>query len=205
MQIRLVENLELSRCPHCFVDKPNLVAMQGFETTDHKNNNHRFWGVYECKCCGGLILASSPKSRGEVKEIYPKGTEIDPTIPARAREYLRQARESIHSPAGSVILSASAVDAMLKKKGYSEGSLFNRINKAKEEHLITDSMADWAHEVRLDANEQRHDEESVPLPNEDDARRILDFALALAQFLFVLPARIQRGLSGDATKKEPEE
>ena len=56
-------------------------------------------------------------------------------------------------------------------------------------------MAKWAHEVRLDANEPRHAEEEVSLPDEADARKCVDFVLALGQFLFVLPARVQRGLA----------
>ena len=46
---------------------------------------------------------------------------------------------------------------MLKKKEYKKGSLYSRIDKAAEDHLITEEMAKWAHEVRLDSNEPRHD------------------------------------------------
>jgi hypothetical protein len=51
----------------------------------------------------------------------------------------------------------------------------------------------WAHEVRLDANDQRHADESAPLPSEADAKKAIEFAQALAQFLFVLPALVTRG------------
>ena len=43
---------------------------------------------------------------------------------------------------------------MLKAKDYTEGSLYSRIDKAVEDRLITKEMAAWAHEVRLDANDQ---------------------------------------------------
>ena len=91
------------------------------------------------------------------------------------------------------MLAASAVDAMLKEKGYRDGNLNGRIKKAAENHLITEEMAIWAHEIRLDANDQRHADESAPLPSEVDASKVIEFASALAQFLFVLPARVQRG------------
>jgi hypothetical protein len=97
------------------------------------------------------------------------------------------------------MLAASAVDSMLKIKGYKEGSLYARIEKAVEDQLITKEMATWAHEVRLDANDQRHVDEAAVLPTPEDAKRAIDFALALAQFLFVLPAQVQRGI--DAAKK----
>jgi hypothetical protein len=43
------------------------------------------------------------------------------------------------------MLAASAVDSMLKDKGYKEGSLYKRIDTAAADHLITDGMAQWAH------------------------------------------------------------
>jgi len=98
------------------------------------------------------------------------------------------------------MLAASSVDAMLKAKGHKEGSLYSRINQAAKDHLITEDMAKWAHEVRLEANEPRHADEAMPLPSEEDARKCIDFVLALGQFLFVLPARVQRGLA-EAEKK----
>jgi hypothetical protein len=99
------------------------------------------------------------------------------------------------------MLAASAVDAMLKEKGLKDGSLYNRIEQAAANHLITPGMAEWAHEVRLDANDQRHADENAPLPTSDDAQRIVEFASALAEFLFVLPARVQRGR--EAAQKPP--
>lgn len=96
------------------------------------------------------------------------------------------------------MLTASSVDAMLKAKGYTEGSLYSRIDKAAADHLITADMAHWAHAVRLDANDQRHADEAADLPSEVDARRCIDFASALGQFLFTLPARVKKGLAGPA-------
>ena len=92
------------------------------------------------------------------------------------------------------MLAASAVDAMLKHRGLTEGSLYVRIEKAVEEHLITAEMSKWAHAVRLDANDQRHADQAASLPTEADAQRSIDFAAALGEILFVLPARVERGL-----------
>ena len=96
------------------------------------------------------------------------------------------------------MLCASSVDAMLKAKKYVEGSLYSRIDKASEDRIITDDMAKWAHQVRLEANDQRHADDTMPLPDEDEARLCIDFALALADFLFVLPAKVTRGLTDSA-------
>ena len=55
-------------------------------------------------------------------------------------------------------------------------------------------MGTWAHHIRLDANDQRHADEDASLPSTADAQRAIEFAKALAEFLFVLPARVQRGI-----------
>ena len=96
-------------------------------------------------------------------------------------------------------MSAAAIDAMLKNRGLTTGSLYERIDKAAETHLITLDMAKWAHQVRLDANDQRHADEEAPLPVKEDAERCFRFAVALAEVLFVLPARVTRGI--EETKK----
>jgi hypothetical protein len=54
-------------------------------------------------------------------------------------------------------------------------------------------VGDWAHDVRLDANDQRHADLAAIPPTFEDAKRCLEFAKALADILFVLPARVTRG------------
>lgn len=190
----LEAQLQLERCPHCGVDRPTLGTTAQFETRTYSGGNRRFWRVYICSRCGGPIIAGSKDPGGAISGIYPAPTQVDESIPEPARSYLTQAINSMCAPAGSVMLSASSVDAMLKAKDYRDGSLYSRIDKAKDDHLITEEMALWAHEVRLDSNEPRHADDSKPLPTEEDARKSIDFVLALGQFLFVLPTRVKRGL-----------
>jgi DNA-directed RNA polymerase subunit RPC12/RpoP len=191
---RLGNQLDLVRCPHCNVDQPNLQNLQQFDTSDYGGHNRRIWRVYKCARCGGVVTAASAGVDQLVTEVYPEATSVDGALPDRARSYLEQALNSLHAPAGAVMLAASAVDAMLKARGFKEGSMYRRIEQAAEAHLITQEMARWAHEVRLDANDQRHADEEAAMPSSADATRVTDFAIALGQFMFVLPARVQRGL-----------
>ena len=191
----LATQLSLDRCPHCNVDKPTLAHCSTVETADYTLMLRRVWRLYNCRGCGGVVSAWAYTADGEVVEIFPSGVDVDATIPDRAREYLNQAVNSLSSPSGAVMLAASAVDAMLKAKNLKEGSLYSRIDKAAKDHLITSDMAMWAHEVRLDANDERHSDESAAMPNTIDAKRCVDFALALAQFMFVLPAKVQSGIA----------
>jgi len=141
-----------------------------------------------------LCAASSSDPSHIVTAQYPKSEALDHSaIPSRALEYLNQAIESIHSPAASVVVAASAVGAMLKAKGYEDGSLYSRIGRAVDDHLITKQMREWANEIRLDPSDQRHADDIATLPTGPDAQRIIDFAKALAQFLFILPAMVDKG------------
>jgi len=151
------------------------------------------------------VTASAQEWARTVIEMFPSQVEADEAIPSKARDYLNQAMDSVQSPAGAVMLAASAVDEMLKQKGYKEGKLYPRIKKAEKEHLITKEMARWAHQVRLDANDQRHADENTNLPNEEDAKKSVGFANALAEFLFVLPSRVTKGLEETNIESETEE
>lgn len=191
----------LERCPHCSINKPYMPLLaNAIDTTDHANGNKRTWCFYKCSNCGGVVTAAAQQKGYEATEIYPTPRSVDDAIPDRAKEYLKQAIDSIHAPSGAVMLAASSVDAMLKEKTYKSGSLYQRIEKAVEDNLITSEMAKWAHEVRLDANDQRHADNNVSLPTEADAKRVIDFVTALAQFLFVLPQMVKRGIA-DASEK----
>ena len=201
--IRLQEHLRLERCPHCGVDRPNLSKVWETNTTNSEKTNKRLWRFYVCARCGGVTTAYANEPDDYTDGIFPydEGKESK-DIPQKPRAFLEQAIASIHAPAGAVMLAASSVDAMLKEKGYIEGSLYARIDKAANDHLITDAMAKWAHRVRLDANDQRHADQSAPLPTEEDAKRSIQFTRALAEFLFILPAWVEAGLAATQEEKK---
>jgi hypothetical protein len=200
---KLSDDLEVARCPHCRVDKPNLPMLHQMETHSHGGENRRRWRVYACKRCGGVVVAWGAEFGGPVAQVFPEVAGVAEEIPERARSYLEQANSSLHAPAGAVMLAAASVDEMLKEKGLAEGSLDARIKKAVEDHLITSEMAKWAHEVRLDANDQRHADRKATLPTEGDAKRVVDFTSALGSFLFVLPARVTRGIAAAESSASP--
>jgi len=194
-------DLALSRCPHCNIADPMLVNSGG-EFTTQGRGGHRQWSLFACRTCGGAVMAGTKHGSPLVMECYPRIEELHAAVPQRPCEYLRQAAESLGQPAASIAVSAAAVDAMLKEKGLSHGSLKDRIDQAAASHLITDGMKQWAHQIRLDANDQRYAAYPAALPTREDARRCLDFAIALADFLYVLPARVTRGIQQSAPQPQ---
>jgi hypothetical protein len=113
-------------------------------------------------------------------------------LPERAKRFLQQATESRHAPDGALMLAASSIDAMLKEKGYVKEGLYTRIEQAFSEGLLTAEMRDWAHEIRLSANEPRHADDKFEGASSNDADQVIQFAKALDQYLFELPAKVQK-------------
>ena len=136
-----------------------------------------------------------------MREIFPVPKKVDSDLPDKAASFLQQALECLHAPSGAIMLCASSVDAMLKEKNLKSGSLYSRIETAAKKNLITEEMSAWAHDVRLDANDERHAEDNVPIPTVEDAKKCIEFTEALGKFLFVLPKMVERGRA--AAKPKP--
>lgn len=157
----------------------------------------KYWGAYSCRSCGGVTTASANwtvHNRFNVDELYPAPKKAHDDIPEPARTFLQQAYDVLHAPDAAAVMAGSAVDAMLKAHKYVQGSLYSRIDQALEDNLLTKSMAEWAHSVRLGSNRPRHADKEKPHVAPAEARQAVDFAEALGNFLFVLTARINRGV-----------
>lgn len=199
----LGERWQAERCPHCQIHRPNLSKLCEVSTYEDRRYPGRVWGIFICANCGGVALVAKQAffmSDGWMSSpmaaiMYPSVASVSDSIPDRARKYLAQAIEGLAQPDAAVVMAGSAVDAMLKAKDLKEGSVYSRIKQATDANIITQSMADWADEVRLAANEQRHADENFEHCTVEEAKRLVEFALALGEFLFVLPARIERGRS----------
>jgi len=133
--------------------------------------------------------------------LFPDAKTAHEDIPEPARTSLQEAYETLHAPDAAAVMAGSAVDAMLKARGLETGNLYTRIDEALASNLLTKGMADWAHEVRLGSNRPRHADQERPHVSPEEAKQSVEFADALGNFLFVLTARVNRGLK-EATGAE---
>jgi Domain of unknown function (DUF4145) len=197
---------EIGRCPHYSIAKPNMIRAWGSQGATKRTDGGppTWWGAYVCLSCGGLVALNGRPAGNEfvVADIFPLSKSAHEDLPERARKYLQQAYETLHAPDAAAVMAGSAVDAMLKAKNCDKGSLYERIDKVLADNVLTKGMADWAHEERLGSNRPRHADEKNPHVSPDEATQSVEFAEALGNFLFVLTARIDRGLKA-ATGKTP--
>ena len=197
----LTENLvDVPRCPHCGVAYPQLVRLwHSNDPLPRSTPGPRSrWAIYRCTSCGDIVSAkgipNGPRFEDLVIEIFPAPKQAHEDIPQIPRHFLQQAYQTLHAPDAAAVMAGSAVDTMLKQLGYSEGTLYSRIDKAVQDHLLTQDMGDWAHEVRLGSNRPRHADKENPHVLPDEAKQSVEFAEALANFLFVLKAKVSKGI-----------
>lgn len=167
----------------------------------------QIWGIYRCTSCGSCVLARGKENEqavnADIVEVIPTPKEAHSDIPEPARTFLQQAYQTTHAPDAAVMTAGSAVDAMLKQLGYRDGSVYTRINKAVEEHKLTEGMGAWAHEVRLGSNRPRHADEEKPHATAGEARQSVEFVEALGYFLFVLTKQVERGTAAAREAGKP--
>jgi hypothetical protein len=207
----LANHLKISRCPHCSISNPNLSGViSEFSTTEYNYSNLRYWRVYICGRCGGVVTAYCTDESRQVVKFYPEIETVNEALPPKVRTFMQQAIDSAFAPAGAVMLCASAIDTMFKDKGYMDGGLYSRINQAVADGLIPEKMETWAHGVRLYANDQRPSDFATSLPTVDEAKQTIEFTRALGEYLFVLPLKVEKGIESmkiqkDNLKDNPEE
>jgi Domain of unknown function (DUF4145) len=197
----IVDSLgKIERCPHCGIANPLMIKQ--WSDIIHGANRVRGqgWGAYACSSCGCVVVACGFPDGKSIDSsspwrFFPESRVAHEDIPSVARKFLQQAIDTLHAPDAAAVMAGSAVDAMLKNQGYTRGSLYSRIDQAVSDHILTQGMADWAHSVRLGSNRPRHADENEPHVSEDEAKQSVEFAEALGNFLFVLAAKIERGIA----------
>lgn len=193
---------QVGRCPHCSVASPHLqrVWSDKFYTQGKTG-----WAAYRCDSCKAVVVALMHRI-GERQMLatmmWPEPQVAHEDIPEPARTFLQQAYETLHAPDAAAVMAGSAVDGMLKAHGLNDGSLYSRIDTALEQNILTQGMADWAHSVRLGSNRPRHADIENPHVSPDEAKQSVEFAEALGSFLFVLTAKINRGIEAAAAAEK---
>jgi Domain of unknown function (DUF4145) len=189
---------DMDRCPHCSIAAPNLIrAWASLGPTSRGDGGPQtWWGAYHCQSCGSITTVSGQPVGNDFANLkmFPAAKSAHEDIPPGARKFLQQAYETLHAPDAAAVMAGSSVDAMLKHLKYAKGSLYERIDQALTDNLLTKGRADWAHEVRLGSNRPRHADQDQPNVSPSEATQSVEFAEALGNFLFVLTARIERGL-----------
>lgn len=150
----------------------NLRNVAGRKVASYNRDKHDFpFG-------DDRVLSIFPQVAGEVPSDCP---------PAVERFYLQglmNLASENWDAAGAMFRKTLDVATKIIAPDKRNENLYNRINALVSDGLLTRSMGDWSHELRLDGNDAVHDEEPE---TSDDAHVMQKFAEAFLRYAFTLP------------------
>lgn len=139
-----------------------------------------------------------------VRAVFPAPSlpTVPNDVPANIGKTFVEAKHNLNpgshgSPETCEILCRKVLDTATKRLKPDIGNFNARINALKEEGVITPAMADWAHIVRIDANESTHTEEET---TRESAQELLNFTETFLLYAFTLPAMVSNRRNGDGNE-----
>jgi len=196
-------------CPHCGTRKAGFqFACFWFQREiSHFGNSLAICAV----CDLGLLLftadtgssrhadlvnttgISFPGERFRILKTWPQAAieapdHVPPNVSAFYGQGLENYSASRFDAAGAMFRKSLDVATRILDEFSRSIRLFQRIEKLFDAGLITSSMRDWSHEIRLDGNDAVHDDEPETA---EDALATLKFTEAFLTYTFSLPAMVQ--------------
>ena len=196
-------------CWHCgvragmeLVGKPQRSKMETEDPT--------FWfALMACRECGwpsiclleGEKVDYPPSEAFKAEERYlphtwlplrPMGKEYE-DVPKDIASAASEAYScfSINANRAAVLMARTAIEATAKDKQITDGSLYNKIDAMAKKNIITDQLAEEAHEIRLLGNDMAHGDLAEPV-TEEDASDILGFLDSVMDYVYQQPMALQK-------------
>ncbi len=179
-------------------------------TGEYQGHSKRYLVPFRCNGCGGGLFIevkynwgptphnllgmfdSDPQSY-EILRAYPEPVKLEAPeyVPNNVSSFYLQAQIALRHGSfdASSMMSRKALEVAVKTiDPGGKGNLYQRIEKLREDGLITDSLKDWAHVIREDGNKAAHEIEPV---TEDHAQELIDFCELFLMYTFTMPKMIE--------------
>jgi len=178
---------------HAEKKKPNSTKCLNFD-------------VYKCTNCAGFVhvlwsageFLQGPGMRGLYSYQvlpWPLAGKPEPSknLPEGMKRFWVQAHDSLRAENWDAanVMARSALQFVVRERGAKEAKLRDQIDDLAAQGILHPLMREWAHEVRLLANESAHPDAPTPLePVPQDAKDIVNFLDFLLLYLYDLPQQI---------------
>lgn len=193
-------------CPHCQTEKAAFTPRQTCQINPGLSQSLLF---SQCEVCGQGIIAVVPlpftnvqqwingstSSLGQILKIFPEKLErkVPPDVPPSVASAYLSGLDNLGRKNGAnaaAIMFRRSIEIATKviPEALNSGNLQKRI-EALPLNIATPAMKEWAHHIRLDANEATHDVEEF---TEEDAKKLQLFAEMFLTYAFTLPAMMKR-------------
>lgn len=166
--------------------------------TFHYVGKHGFTTFWYCAGCGGGICAETTEA---IPENYafpfhhftkwypePRTPRVPLHTPENVAKYFEEAIIGIKfgSYMSAAIMARKTVEAAINSMTEKKLSLFESIKQLGAQGILTPTLVDWAHEIRIIGNEAAHGDDAT-LP---DATQAVYFAEMLLTYLYTIPGMI---------------
>lgn len=187
-------------CPHCGVRSLFQPVMGGY--TEVGGGIRRMCNPAQCQACKGFVLVLGTHSSHQnnipyaFEALYPLGKpndSVDETVPKHVAADFAEALRCcwVNAYKATVTMCRRAIQSSVLDLGASDKKLVEQIDELASKGKLTNSLRDYAHEVRLTGNDGAHpDKDELKDVSETDAGDIIAFTRHFFDHVYVTPARL---------------
>lgn len=188
-------------CSYCDTKGKFASVFKDVRGATSRSHAEAKWQVYKCNVCANCTFVIQGNDYFGGGEVY---TQFLPPIgvrqanrhwPSQPAKYYLQALASLDFKSwdGAVLLSRTAIQSIMKLMNAPAGNLKSQIDSLVTSGSLVQSIAKWAHRIRVLGNEAAHADDESEI-TESDARQITSLVEYLLQYLYVLPAQIEENV-----------
>jgi hypothetical protein len=190
-------------CPFCR-EKGNFSLEHHAEKKKPNSSKRLNFDLYRCQNCAGFVqvLWSAAGFSHGMQGLYDYRVqpfplsgkpEPSPNWPEGMTRFWIQAHDSLGNENWDAanLMARSALQFVVREKGAKNGNLKSQIDDLGANGVLHPLMKEWAHEVRLLANESAHPTDPMPPSvTPQDVRDIISYLDFLMFYLYDLPEQI---------------
>lgn len=187
-------------CPHC-ESKVDCEEKGSVSIDDDYTPTPTKVVLLECKICHSPLLGWSELIQtgddewewGQVERTWPsQDSGVDSEIPDIARISLLEAKVCFNAKAfnACAVMCGRAIEGLCKHHDEKLRNLAAGLRKLKENGVIDTRLYDWGEALRAHRNLGAH--ASTAKISKEDAKDLLDFSIAICEYVFVLNEKFKR-------------
>lgn len=193
------------RCPHC-EDNCAFIKVTEAYSEHIGSGKWKVCAVLQCPICQDYILGILSLTRHRPNEFNegpeetidkvehfpfgrPKNQYAPDVVPSDVANDFLEARKSYSAEAynAAVVMCGTAVEASCREFKAKGRTLVEKIDDLAKQGLITTSLKDMAHKIRLSRNRGAHRGDQKVLINEKYASAVIEFTRLYIEHLYVMP------------------
>jgi Domain of unknown function (DUF4145) len=190
-------------CPHCaFRSYFRPVTGAHREPDARQEQRHWICNGAQCESCKGFVLVVGDKfgahhQAWRFQAVYPLGKPNDsvaPEVPQLIADDFREGLrcEWVEAYKAAVTMCRRALQASCVELKAKDAKLRDQIDELASKGVITQSLKDMAHEVRLTGNDGAHPgKDGLNDVTPQDARDMIEFTREFFHHVFVVPAKLK--------------